>query len=57
MLNRSAAPLGSGTYERVGAQKCPADDIFGAKLCDVVSRQPEIDRDAARRVLHQLRLR
>jgi len=32
-------------------------DIVGAKLRDVVARHPEIDDDAARRVLHQVRLK
>jgi CHAD domain-containing protein len=32
-------------------------DILGAKLRDVIGRHPEFDRDAARRVLHQVRLK
>ena len=32
-------------------------DILGAKLRDVIARHPEIDHDAARRVLHQVRLK
>ncbi len=32
-------------------------DILGVKLRDVIARHPEIDRDAARRVLHQVRLK
>jgi CHAD domain-containing protein len=32
-------------------------DILGVKLDDVIARHPEIDHDAARRVLHQVRLK
>ena len=32
-------------------------DIFGVKLRDVIARHPEIDHDAARRVLQQVRLK
>ena len=32
-------------------------DILGVKLRDVIARHPEIDHDAARRVLHQVRLK
>jgi len=32
-------------------------DVLGVKLRDVIARHPEIDRDAARRVLHQVRLK
>jgi len=32
-------------------------DVLGAKLRDLIARHPEIDPDAARRVLHQLQLK